>query len=57
MWDWLKAAEAIHVLLAILAAIGCFHFSLNALLVSGICALPRWGGLGPWPYLPRFHAA
>ena len=28
MWDWLKAAEAIHALLAILAAIGCFHFAV-----------------------------
>jgi uncharacterized membrane protein len=29
MWDWLKAAQAIHVLLAILAAMGCFHFGLR----------------------------
>lgn len=29
MWDWLKAAQAIHVLLAILAAIGFFHFGVR----------------------------
>ena len=29
MWDWLKAAQAIHVLLAMLAAIGCFHFGVQ----------------------------
>jgi hypothetical protein len=29
MWDRLKAARAIHVLLAILAAIGFFHFGVR----------------------------
>ena len=29
MWDWLKAAQAIHVLLAMLAAIGCFSFGVR----------------------------
>jgi uncharacterized membrane protein len=30
MWDWLKAAQAIHALLAILAAIGCVHFAVRS---------------------------
>jgi hypothetical protein len=29
MWDWLKAAQAIHALLAVLAAIGFFHFLIR----------------------------
>jgi hypothetical protein len=29
MWDWLKAAQVIHLLLAMLAAIGCFHFAVR----------------------------
>jgi hypothetical protein len=29
MWDWLKAAQTIHMLLAILSAIGFFYFGLR----------------------------
>ena len=46
MWDWLKAAQVIHVLLAILAAIG--SFILRSGLASGFRDMcTTWVG---WPW-------